>query len=723
MTIQYTDIHQSSYSSDYRTLNKVSDTSQYLRISAKCEIIKDNCFSKLNSLISFTFEENPNLATIEAYSFYSCTNLIQINLSMCTKLTKISNHAFNSCPKCVELYLPKGLLEIGVNSFSGDQEISSIIIPASVNKIDNEAFTNCKKLENVTFEEGSNLAQLDSIFKFTAIKSFEIPQNCKKVDGDLFSDLTITNLTIHRDNHYLIIENNTVFSADKSTLFFFCNRSFQTYEIPNYVTILGRNSFYQSKLVTITILENVTTIDYYVFKNCNNLKNVTFLGSVYSFEIGVFDNCNNLELFIFNNSATITKSYLLISEYVKNANILFNYKVLFDKSAISRNVNVSISYLNEPNLIITPIALIMNSIQTEIYEYYGYNYNDVTIPKQVTKIRKNAFENSTIPKIDFEADSELSVIEDNAFLNCSKINTFDFTSTKLSYLGYSVFKDCSELAFVNFATTNFEVNDNLFENCNKLVNISNINNISDSCFLDCVNLTKVSIRDGSELIGIRSFENCYSLEIINIPSTVRIISEYAFINCKNLSSIIFESPNSLEKISINSFSECDSLRNISDFLSLKYICTYNTIYYINGSNISLIFHLRNSEDTFLSINCSVICSYSFNYSNNIENISIVSNSVSLIESFSFNKCQNLKHINFPMSIKTVQYLAFNECKNIQCPIIIEDISHKFINMLSQSGIPRRIIFSCVAIYESYDFRRVKSICNTSASLFWKYLSK
>ena len=112
LSLLYKDIDESCYSKDGKTLIKVNNTSPHLRISAKCEIIQLLCFYKLNSLISFSFEENPNLTTIGKESFSNCKNLTCINLSSCNKLKIISMYAFYSCEKVSEIFLPKGLLEI-----------------------------------------------------------------------------------------------------------------------------------------------------------------------------------------------------------------------------------------------------------------------------------------------------------------------------------------------------------------------------------------------------------------------------------------------------------------------------------------------------------------------------------------------------------------------------------------------------------------------------------
>lgn len=99
------EIDQSCYSEDGKKLINVTDSSPDLLISAKCEIIQDKCFYQLTSLISFSFEENPNLTIIGSQSFYSCINLSKINLSVCNKLIKISDSAFEKCNKVTEIQI------------------------------------------------------------------------------------------------------------------------------------------------------------------------------------------------------------------------------------------------------------------------------------------------------------------------------------------------------------------------------------------------------------------------------------------------------------------------------------------------------------------------------------------------------------------------------------------------------------------------------------------
>ncbi|EAY14969.1 hypothetical protein TVAG_396990 [Trichomonas vaginalis G3] len=597
MSFNYTDINESCYSEDGKSLSKVNDTSPHLRISAKCEIIQDKCFYQLYSLISFSFEENPNLTTIGSSSFYECECLTIFNLSSCNGLKLISSRAFFRCYKVSEILFPRGLLEI----------------------------------------------QYEWCFYQSKYKSIEIH---------------------------------------------------------NSFTTIGVRSFFYSKIISIKLPESVKRIENDGFHGCNSMINVTFLGAIDYIGNDAFNYCDNLELIIFPNTSMIVAGQFFISYPSPKVRMSFTCQTFFSSFlVIYRNANVSISYINKSDLIITTQLFIMNSNQTEIYGYWGLN-TGLTIPKNVTTIKERAFENSNIYQINFNADSNLSVIENYAFRNCSNLYSFDFSLIALNYIGNESFKDCIKLTYVRFYSSDVVVMSNAFENCINLVNVSNITNVLDGCFSGCTNLTNVEIRERSRVICSKSFANCYSLEYILIPSSVQYVSEYSFLNCIHLKSIKFIETNSLRKISNRSFSGCNSLQNISNFESDKYKCIDNTIYYKNETGDYLTFHLNTSLDKTLFINCSVICSYSFNECNNIYNITILPNTVSLIEKYSFNNCLNLQHINFPLSVETVESHSFYECHSIRCPLIIENTKLDYIRMIVYSGIPRKLIFTCGVYHDT-----------------------
>ena len=454
-----------------------------------------------------------------------------------------------------------------------------------------------------------------------------------------------------------------------------------------------------SSITSVIIPPNVKRLEELAFIG-SYIKNATFMGPLDYIGESIFEICDQLELIIFPNVSIIVDALAFVSYFNLKVQMAFTHKTLFSSTAFDIITNVSISYLNESNLIIDKQSLIMNYDQSLIYEFWGYNFLSLTIPTTVQTIKESAFENSSISEINFQLNSELSAIENNAFRNCSNLKSFSFMSNNFNSLGSSVFKDCIKLVFV-----------------------TNIKDVPESCFSGCTSLQNVTFRNGATFIGPRSFENCISIESINIPSTIETISEYSFINCIQLKSIVFSQSNSLSSISINAFSGCDSIESINNFESTDYKCIQNTLYIKNEGKLHLVYHVRNSPEKVIIINCFVIKSYSFDHCFNIENISILSDSVTLIESNAFNSCLNLKFINFPLSIQTVQPHSFNDCPSIRCPLRIENKTLNYFDMIEESGISRNLLISCIDVLRTNNVQLVKQMYESAPNLYWKRLSK
>ena len=86
-----------------------------------------------------------------------------------------------------------------------------------------------------------------------------------------------------------------------------------------------------------------------------------------------------------------------------------------------------------------------------------------------------------------------------------------------------------------------------------------VTTIGDGAFYGLGNLREVSLPSTLEIIGNNAFENCRNIsESIVIPENVRSIGHYAFHNCKKLSGTLVL-PESLEFIGAGAFQNCESL--------------------------------------------------------------------------------------------------------------------------------------------------------------------
>ena len=90
----------------------------------------------------------PSIATLPDSIFTNCTALTSIKLPDC--ITKIGDYALNNTG-ITTVTLPSKLKEIGKNSFQGNNELTSLVIPSSVTAIDYAAFYGCPKLNSLSF--------------------------------------------------------------------------------------------------------------------------------------------------------------------------------------------------------------------------------------------------------------------------------------------------------------------------------------------------------------------------------------------------------------------------------------------------------------------------------------------------------------------------------------------------------------------------------------------
>ena len=80
----------------------------------------------------------------------------------------------------------------------------------------------------------------------------------------------------------------------------------------------------------------------------------------------------------------------------------------------------------------------------------------------------------------------------------------------------------------------------------KIVISQGVTSIGDYAFSNCKSLTSIEIHDSVTSIGDSAFEDCESLTSIEIPDSVTSIGKYAFYNCTSLISI--EIPDSVTSI-------------------------------------------------------------------------------------------------------------------------------------------------------------------------------
>ena len=192
-------------------------------------------------------------------------------------------------------------------------------------------------------------------------------------------------------------------------------------------------------------------------------------------------------------------------------------------------------------------------IENGIIKSCNNNANFVTIPNYVTSIGSYAFENcSSLTTVTFEEGSQLKSIGEDAFFNCSSLE-----SITIPFVGqYANGSGKIHFGYI-FGASAYYYNDDYVPSSLKEVIITGGTTISDYAFYNCKSLTSIVIPNSVTSIGDEAFYNCSSLTSIVIPNSVTSIGDEAFYNCSSLTSITI--PNSVTSIGSKAFGSCNSL--------------------------------------------------------------------------------------------------------------------------------------------------------------------
>ncbi len=170
------------------------------------------------------------------------------------------------------------------------------------------------------------------------------------------------------------------------------------------------------------------------------------------------------------------------------------------------------------------------------------------IPEGTTEIERSAFShceeltNVVIP-------DSVQEIGYDAFFGCSNLTSIVIPSSVIRMIGQP-FSGCSALTSISVDENN-KVYDSR-ENCNAIIETAS-NKLITGC-------SATVIPDTVTEIGANAFQGS-SLASIVVPGSVKIIEEFAFAECKELTNVML--PKSVKTLGQLAFKECPSLKSFS----------------------------------------------------------------------------------------------------------------------------------------------------------------
>ena len=230
--------------------------------------------------------------------------------------------------------------------------------------------------------------------------------------------------------------------------------------------------------------------------------------------------------------------------------------------------------------------------------------------------------------------------------------------------------------------------------------------IGDRCFENCVSLEKVNISEGLERIGKDTFKNS-KLKKVKLPESVVTIGYGAFNNCKELEYINL--PHRIESIAAYNFENTLYLKNMkTDEFGCKYAdnilldAVDNGVKKIkikDGTRViagETFANNKDIEEIFIPKSVEIILSQAFVDCSNLKKVTFEDGiKIEEIYGFTFVGCEKLENIELPKSLKSIYAYAFGGCafKSIKIPENVEKLDPFAIRecfLLEEIQLPERL---------------------------------
>ena len=157
-------------------------------------------------------------------------------------------------------------------------------------------------------------------------------------------------------------------------------------------------------------------------------------------------------------------------------------------------------------------------------------------------------------------------------------------------------------------------------------------------------VVNVVIAEGVKIIPECTFATRKYLVSVELPSSLRSISSFAFVDCDSLDHITI--PAGVTEIADGALSFCSNLKSINVDIGNSHYSSYNgTLYSKDKSHLIQYNVAQDSEDI------------------------VILPSVLYIHDYAFNDCKNLKTVRFHEGVRTVGNNAFNGCSNLTFVVI------------------------------------------------------
>jgi len=570
-----------------------------------------------------------------------------------SSVRSINTYAFYQLPALTTINIPEGVLSIADNAFYECRNLSSVTISSSVASVGVFAFFGCWGLTNIEVHpnnptyrsEGNCLINQSELL--LGCQASVIPNSVTVIGPDAFYQcLSLVNIVIP----------NSVDSIEESA--FQACYYLQDVTIANGLTTIGQNAFHSCfSLTSIYIPNSVMSIGEQAFYDCSSLENVTLSSNLETIEQYTFYNCENLR------SITIPEGVAHIRDmaFVNCGNVT---SITLPNSLIS----IGIRAFDTQSMLWS--IYLPNNIETiganAFFSWRLTIFTDLTVAPAGWDPLWNGY--ATVVWGGGSGGLAFSLIanETEYAVSCGSSRDANITipayynDLPVTRIPMDAFSGLVTLVSVSIPATVNSINSSAFADCQNLINIvvdpaNTMYRSEGNCIIEIESNTVILgcpasiIPTSADSIGPFAFNNCSALVSITIPANVSMIGSHAFARCSSLASV-----NILEGISFidfSAFTGCSSLQSITLPTSISIIGAYAFEECSSLTNINLPSQLSN-----MSMGMLYRCT-------SLESI-VIPETVTVISEGAFEGCTSLTSINIPSNVNSIGRLPFAYCSSL-----------------------------------------------------------
>ncbi len=147
---------------------------------------------------------------------------------------------------------------------------------------------------------------------------------------------------------------------------------------------------------------------------------------------------------------------------------------------------------------------------------------------------------------------EVVGIRENTFYKCNTLKEVTIPQT-VNFIGRHAFFECTALENVELSDNILSMGEGCFSGCISLTEINlpdSLSIVEESCFYNCIKLADINLSEVND-IGNYAFANCLMLDDVVFSEKLINIGDYAFWNCENIAGVYI--PESVMNIGSGSF--------------------------------------------------------------------------------------------------------------------------------------------------------------------------